>query len=643
LYREIISGMFEILMKIHINILNSTSKRGNCAGAMPVSTRRPGLLARCRGLLITGLFAVIFLQGLSVSVLAETEREGIDTVVHIEGIEDFRLKRLVEASSVTLQERKRYPPATVRLLRRRVEEDIPRLRAVMRSEGYYDAQLGFEVDDKATPVRVVFTVTSGPLYTLRRVEIESAEGSMLPEERMPSAGDVGLHTGKAARARAVVDAEAALLRLVRGMGYPYPEIAERRVQVQHGARAMDVLFVLHSGPPARFGKVEITGLERLDEQVIRDLIPWKRGDPYDPAPVTVFQDRLRETGLLSVIRVEKGTVSKTDGELPLKVVLTERKPRTIATTLYYRTDEGFGGRFSWQNRNLLGEGERLGFTGTLSRFEQGGEFSFSKPWFLRQDQRLEATLRLADDKPDAYEARSYTGRLLIGRKLWETLELGVGVQAKASTVTQFEEKKRFKYLSFPVSLSWDGTKDLLDPQRGGRLALEASPNLDLERRETDFLKMLGTLTHYVPVIPNRRLILAGRVSAGIEPGPDVLEIPADERFYAGGGGSIRGYAYQSVGPLRDGSPIGGKALLEMSVEARFGVTDAIGAVLFLDGGSAFSDRILDDSADILWGTGVGLRYVTPIGPLRLDVGIPLNRRSDIDDPFQVYISLGQAF
>lgn len=628
---------------MYTNILNFNRKIKNRPPRRPESGRRSRRFPRHSVCLLIVLSTFFSIAWVPARAWADTKKEGVAYVVHFAGIEDPPLKRLLEESSVAVQERETYPPATVRFLRRRVQEDIPRLTAVMRSEGYYDARFDFQVDRNSTPVRVTFEIASGPLYTFRNVEIAPAEGTELPPEKVPSPAELGLYPGRAARAAAVVDAEAALLRHVREKGYPYPKIAERRALVQHGARAMDLLFVLDSGPRACFGEVEIEGLTRLEEQVVRDLIPWRFEDPYDPGPLEVFQDRLRATGFFSIIRVEKGTVSEADGKLPLKVVLTERKLKTIATTLYYRTDEGFGGRFSWENRNLFGEGEHLGFTGTLSRFEQGGEFSFRKPWFLRQDQRLEMTLRLADDKPDAYEARSYTGRFLVGRKLRETLELGLGVQAKVSTVTQFEEKNRFKYLSFPVSLAWDGTKDLLDPERGGRLAVEASPYLDLERRDADFLKVIGTMTHYVPVIANRRLILAGRVSAGAEPGPDVLDIPADERLYAGGGGSIRGYAYQSVGPLRDGSPIGGKALLEMSVEARLGMTDTIGAVLFLDGGSAFSDRILDDSSDVLWGTGIGLRYITPIGPLRLDVGIPLNRRPDVDEPFQVYISLGQAF
>jgi translocation and assembly module TamA len=123
-----------------------------------------------------------------------------------------------------------------------------------------------------------------------------------------------------------------------------------------------------------------------------------------------------------------------------------------------------------------------------------------------------------------------------------------------------------------------------------------------------------------------------------------LDIPADERLYAGGGGSIRGYAYQSVGPLdEDDDPIGGRSVLELSAELRMKLTDRIGLVTFLDGGSAFESTFPDSSEKLQWAAGLGFRYFTAIGPLRLDVGFPLNRRTDIDDAFQIYVSIGQAF
>ena len=185
--------------------------------------------------------------------------------------------------------------------------------------------------------------------------------------------------------------------------------------------------------------------------------------------------------------------------------------------------------------------------------------------------------------------------------------------------------------------------DLLDPTRGGRLFLQVMPFYDIMGSDSNFIKGYTSYRHYVPIMKKPMLTLAGKVSIGVIEGKGLESIPADERFYAGGGGSIRGYAYQSVGPMVAGDPIGGRSLIELSAELRIKFTDHLGLVGFLDGGSAFADTIPDSSQDLRWGTGMGLRYFTPIGPLRLDVAVPLNRRSGIDDNFQIYISLGQAF
>ena len=199
-------------------------------------------------------------------------------------------------------------------------------------------------------------------------------------------------------------------------------------------------------------------------------------------------------------------------------------------------------------------------------------------------------------------------------------------------------------LSLPLHFDWDSSGNLLDPSRGGRVILQLAPFQDIETTDLNFLKSRITATRYLRLLKAPSLVLAGRASLGVINGTSLLDIPPDERFYAGGGGSIRGYAYQSVGPLDEGDdPIGGRSVLELSAELRFMLTDRIGMVTFLDGGSAFASTFPDSSEDLQWAAGLGFRYFTPIGPLRLDVGFPLDRRTEIDDAFQIYVSIGQAF
>jgi translocation and assembly module TamA len=218
-----------------------------------------------------------------------------------------------------------------------------------------------------------------------------------------------------------------------------------------------------------------------------------------------------------------------------------------------------------------------------------------------------------------------------------------GISYRFSDVEQLGERDMFRLFSIPVKLSWDSRDDPLDPVNGGRLNLKMTPFLDVFNTDTRFWKCWASTTRYIRLSESPHLVIAGRMGIGSILGIIRDEVPADERFYAGGGGSIRGYPYQSVGPLEGTNPVGGRSLLEISAELRLKLTDSFGLVGLLDGGNAFESRFPDFEKDLLWSAGVGLRYFTGIGPFRLDVAFPFDRRERIDDAFQVYVSLGQSY
>ena len=271
------------------------------------------------------------------------------------------------------------------------------------------------------------------------------------------------------------------------------------------------------------------------------------------------------------------------------------------------------------------------------------EGEFRKPQFLRRDQSLLFNLRGADDHPDAFTSRSINSELLGERLLMKGMSLSAGLAFRVSQIDQLDQEESFGLLSVPIRFKRDTSEHLLDPTRGGRLSLQVAPYYDTFSGDLGFVKGYASLSRYVTILKKPSLLLAGRAVLGVMGGAKRDAIPADIRFYAGGGGSIRGYPFQSVGPLRADDPIGGRSLIELSAELRLKVTRTIGVIAFVDGGTAFEAVFPDFEEDLLWGAGVGLRYHTPIGPIRLDVGFPLNRRKDIDDPVQIYVSIGQAF
>jgi translocation and assembly module TamA len=560
----------------------------------------------------------------------------------IEGISDRKLVREMKSVSdmETLADR---PPASLRLLYRRAERDKERFTQLLRSRSYYGSQVEFQIDKTLQPLIVLFRIKKGPLYVLKSVDFEIDSKSPVQNISFPALEEIGLALSEPAKARTILDADKALLRLMGKQGFPFPKISERRLVVDHATKGVSVRFKVDTGPKASFGQTEIAGLKSVKASLVRQRITWREGDPYDVDRLEALRKRLMATGLFASLQVAPGNALDARGRIPVTVSLTERKHRSIGAGISYKTDEGPGGKISWEHRNVFGSGEQLNLAATMSDYTINADSSLRKPRFLRDDQSFRASLRLAEDEPAAYKSRNLTTGLFLDRHLTPKMIGGVGLAFKAARVEQFGKTNNFRLLSAPLHFEWDRSNDLLDPTRGGRFAWSITPYYNIDEDFLGFVRAYASYRHYFQVLKKPLAVVAGRSALGSIIGVERDTIPADERFYAGGGGSVRGYAFQLAGPLNWKDPIGGRSLLELSVEFRMKITDSIGFAAFMDGGSSFESTVPDFSEGFQWGAGIGFRYFTRFGPLRLDVGIPLNPRNDVDDHFQVYVSLGQAF
>jgi translocation and assembly module TamA len=394
----------------------------------------------------------------------------------------------------------------------------------------------------------------------------------------------------------------------------------------------------------RFGAVEIAGLSSVEESAVRRRLPWQPDQVMTAGALAEGRQALFDSGLFSSVVLDLGAAPDADGRLPVTVELSERRHRSIGIGARYRTDEGLGGNVSWEHRNLFGAGERL--TLELDGSFIGGHISgaFRKPDFWTRDQALIADSRLAYEDTDAYESLSAGASAGLERLLAPGMTLSGRLAFRASQVQERgQDNEEFGLFSLPVGFSWDRSDDLLNPTRGGRLLLENEPFVDVFGNDLSFNKSRVTYSHYFKVLDDPGVVLAGRGSLGTMFGAERDEIPADLRFYAGGGGSVRGFGYQLAGDLDDDdNPLGGRSLLELSGEVRLRLTETIGVVAFVDAGSVFSSPTPNFDETLRVGAGPGLRYFSPIGPVRLDIGLPVNKR-DSDDSFQLYVSLGQAF
>lgn len=582
------------------------------------------------------------LQGQEIKEAYTADRSaepGLAYEMRIKGIEDSNLISGLKSLSDTWALRDEQVMSMYHL-KQRAERDAELFRKFLRSRAYYDARVTVTVDSQDIPAKVTFEVEIGEAYVVKAVNFHSK-----PKEtyiRLPTPREIGIASGKQAEARAILEAEKKAKRYFRRRGFPYATVAQKEVVVDHASKTVTIAFRIDAGPRAFFGVVRVEGLTSVKQDYLRSHIPWSQGDIYNQDLVEELEADLINTGLFTAAQVTLGSPGP-DGSVPLTLALTERKHHSIGFGLGYNTNQRLKGTASWEDRNLLGRGERLRLSGTASDIFLEGRGVFSKPRFFRNDQQLRLSMRIAEDTPDAYESRNIETSAFVDREVSSLVVAGVGVALKYSKVEQLGEENKFSLFSLPIHLERDSSQDPLDPTRGGRLALWAAPYYDFLNEDVQFGKGWLEYRHYVPILKNPSTVLAGRFKIGSIVGIDTDSVPADERFYVGGAGSVRGYAYQSVGPLVGNVSTGGRSLLEVSGEVRLRLSENLGLVAFLDGGTAFDSTYPDFGEEsVLWGAGVGLRYFTRVGPLRVDIGFPLDRR-DFDNNFELYLSLGQSF
>lgn len=560
--------------------------------------------------------------------------------VRIEGVEE-ELQAQLESVSRAI-ELKDEPPATMGLLRRRAQTDVSRLLEVLRADGYYGAEVKLEIDLSQEPVSVVFNVQTGPVYKLVKVEIEPEDGAEI-KPKLPTLQELDLQLNGPAKARPILSAHEAILKRMRAEGYALVRMPEPQVVVDHTAREVSVKYRIIPGPESRFGPTRFSGLESVREEFLQKILPWREGERFNAELLTEARNRLTETQLFSLVNITQAESLNEDGRLPITIEVRERKHRTISAGASYYTDEGFGTKLGWEHRNLFKEGERFTFEAKLSEIGISGETTFRKPAFVRPDQTLIASFRIAEDDTDAYVSQNTELAVLLERRIRKGMRVALGSSFRLAQVEQLGQTDEFALISIPALFEWDASDNLLNPTRGFRLNFRVSPYQDTLDEDLRFIKAAASFSYYHELLEKPSVIFAARAALGTMGGASRNDIPADVRFYAGGGGSVRGYPFQTVGPLVGAVPIGGRSLVELSGELRWKITDKIGVVGFLDGGSVFEAAFPDFEEDLLWGAGAGVRYFTPIGPIRLDIATPLNRRDQVDDALQLYISIGQAF
>ena len=574
--------------------------------------------------------------------------------VHIAGEPDpipGEVRDLLAETSTLVQLKDKAPPSLVGL-RRRAETDDDRLQAALRSLGYYDGQVDIRIDPEVQPARVTIGVEAGPRYEIAKVEIVDPDGRPVPGA---TAGRIGVEPGQPALAASVVDGEAHLLNWLAEEGHAYARVTERRALVDHARRVMEVSYVVSAGPVTRLGTVTFRGLDRLQAASALRRVPWQPGvTRYSPKRLEDFRNDLTELGVFSSVRVRLAEEAEADGTASVIVDVKERDRRYIALGVSYSTSDGIGATATWGHRNLLGGGERLELSTSVGGIARSGTSfgridykvaaKYRQPDFLSRNQFLLLGLDLLSESPDAYDRRAAVATAAVERHFSRKLVGSAGITSERSQIVERSGRRTDNtLLGLPVTLAWDRSDDLLNPTRGFRLNSAVTPYVAAFGGSDRFTPIRAGGSLYIPLSADGHTVWASRALMGAIIGNATLTVPADKRFYAGGGGSVRGYGFQQIGPKdATGQPIGGRSLVEVGTELRFRVTENIGLVPFVDGGNVYDTEYPRLAKGLRWGAGIGARYHTGFGPFRLDFGFPIGRRPG-ESSWQLYLSLGQAF
>ena len=579
----------------------------------------------------------------------------------------------------------------------RARSDVGRLRTVLESFGYYQSSVSITINGLALDAPQLGDVLSalpsgndahcqvsfslGPLFHLGSIQIDGA----IPDS---ARGSLGLASGAPAVANEVLAGGARLLTTLENQGYAFAKVDPPVAIEDPDQHVLNLTFHVVTGPHVQIGDLRFEGLKRVHERLVRRRLLLHTGQPYSALEVEHARKDLLTLGVFASVNVRLGDAPDAAGQVPITFQMQERPRHAVSLSGAYSSDLGGSAGVTWSDRNVRGNAEQLILSATVTNL--GGTATtglgydtnakYIIPEFAHRDQSLQFAVGAIKQSLQAYEQKAVTSGVTLSRKLSSVWTASIGVSAVRETITQEGSTQDYTLFALPLGILYDSTdlpSPLNDATHGWRASLTLAPTRSRGEPSSTFFITQFSIADYLDLhrlfrTERGRSVLAVRALLASAPGAtetlhtidgvqvSIPDLPPDQRFYAGGSGTVRGYRYQSVGPeFPDGNPVGGTALTAINIEFRQRFGKSFGAAFFVDagavgeklsplsglvhGGRCGSNTAAQNTTDC-WAVGVGAgpRYYTPIGVLRLDVAVPTYRRPN-DDRFGVYIGLGQAF
>jgi len=550
---------------------------------------------------------------------------------------------------------RREPPSGLVGLLSRARTDVSRITAALYREALYAGEVTIYVDGRplqsispfdtvtADPVPIRVVVTTGEPFTFGTIEASP----LPPGETLK---DTGLVTGRPASSDAIVAAETAIGNGWRKLGHPLAAVTQRDIIANHATRTLSVSLDVAPGPVADFGAVEVVGTDRVNPRLVARRAGIDPGDIYSSDITARAERRLRDLGVFESVRVITGDSLNPDGSVPVTIEVSERKRHVVGFGVAYDNVDGFGANAYWMDRNLFGGAEQLRFDAALSQnladaFDAPDyrlAATFTKPAVIGPMTDFTLGAEAYRQTTDAYQVTAEKGKVGLTQEFSNTLSGGLVFDIESAKVDNaIQRENDYLIATLTGSLDWDRRDNRLNPTKGFRNFFTAAPAYSFKQEEV-FATFTNDFSIYQAIDTDRRFVLAGRVQGGVVTVDDIRTVAPYRRLYAGGPATVRGYAYQSLAPRNaKGDIIGGKSLFAASAELRYRVSSAIGLAAFVDAGNAF-ETYYPQFDKLKLGVGAGVRYLTPVGPLRVDLAFPLEPNKD-DSWVALYVGLGQSF
>jgi translocation and assembly module TamA len=655
----------------------------------PQLGRRPGRSSRRSG---AGCVLILLTGVISLARAADPQPYRVELAPTGNGSLDSTLKSTSQLAALRTS-----APVDPFGLIARAKSDVGRLHTVLESFGYYQSSVSITINglaldapqlgdvltalpkDNDARCRVSFDL--GPLFHLGSIQIEGA----IPDS---ARGSLQLASGAPAVANDVLAGGARLLTSLENQGYAFAKVDPPVAVEDPNQHVLNLTFHVETGPNVQIGEIQFEGLKRVRERLVRRRLLLHTGERYSALAVEQARKDLLSLGVFATVNVRLADAPDPEGRVPITFHMEERPRHAVSLSAAYSSDLGGSAGVTWTDRNFRGNAEQLILSASVNNL--GGTAAtglgydtsakYIIPEFAHRDQSIQFALGAIKQSLQAYEQEAVTSGVTLSRKLSSVWGASIGISAVRERITQENITQHYTLYAVPLGILYDSTNlssPLNDPTHGLRGSLTFAPTRSQGQPSSTFFITQFSIADYFDLhrlfrtdrgrsVLAVRALLASALGATetlhtIDNVPvSVPDLPPDQRFYAGGSGTVRGYRYQSVGPeFPDGKPVGGTALTAINIEFRQRFGKSFGAAFFVDAAavgeklSPFAGLVNGGRCGLnasggtttnCWAVGVGAgpRYYTPIGVLRLDIAVPTYRRTN-DDRFGVYIGLGQAF